>query len=132
MNKLARGFLGCLASLSLSVALAADDPKPQQVLQVANEELPVYASGQINPLHTERPQYPRTQRDKSVQGQVVLMVVIGADGKVAQSEVKESTPTKEFGQAAQECVRHWKYPKLKWRGVPSRYVVVVPFVFELR
>ena len=60
------------------------------------------------------------------------MIIVGPDGKVAGSEVKESVPGKEFGEAAQASLKDWRFPKMKWKGQPGRYVVTVPFVFSIR
>ncbi len=117
----------------LSAALCfAADPTPQQVIKVQDEEVPVYAPGQVQPLRTGNPEYPAAYRARSVEGHAILVIMVGPDGEITGSEVKESTPGKELGEAAQASLKKWRFPKMTWKGRPGRYVVTVPFVFSVR
>ena len=53
------------------------------------------------------PEYPAEARDRGVEGEVLLQVVVGADGSVAQATVISGHPL--LNDAALEAVKQWKF-----------------------
>lgn len=78
------------------------------------------------------PRYPDLARKAGVQGTVVLLIVIGADGRVGEIEVLR-TPDPRFGfdLAAIEAVKQWRYRPALLGGRPVAVQASVTFEFTL-
>jgi TonB family protein len=74
------------------------------------------------------PEYPSKAIDKDLQGDVVLDVLIGKNGKVKNVQVVEGE--KILAHAAVDAVRHWRYTPFTPEGKPveTRSTVKVKFV----
>lgn len=78
------------------------------------------------------PRYPDLARKAGVQGTVVLLIVIDADGRVGEIEVLR-TPDPRFGfdLAAIEAVKQWRYRPALLGGRPVAVQASVTFEFTL-
>jgi protein TonB len=63
-------------------------------------------------------------------GYVVLSYTVGANGRVADLEVVESSPSGVFDGAAQAAVRKWLYEPRKENGVAVASSARARLVFE--
>ena len=75
------------------------------------------------------PVYPQTARDAGVQGVVILEIVIGEDGAVANARVLRSIPL--LDQAALDAVRQWRYEPTLLNGVPTSVIMTATVNFSL-
>lgn len=80
-------------------------------------------------LHRVEPAYPPLARVAGVQGTVVLRVVIGVHGQVADVEVRSGHPL--LVPAAVEAVRQWRFTPTVLNGRPVEVVSTVLCVFRL-
>lgn len=83
-------------------------------------------------ISAEPPTYPVTSRRKREQGEVVLEIVVGTDGKVEEISVKRSSGFENLDRAALVAVRRWRWSAtvVGQQAVRVRGLVRIPF--ELR
>ncbi|MDZ3832668.1 MAG: energy transducer TonB [Sphingopyxis sp.] len=81
-------------------------------------------------VHAPPPRYPRESRRLREQGTVVLRVLLGADGKVADIGVAKSSGHGRLDAAALDAVRKWRWRPTLRQGEPVqvRGSVEIPFV----
>lgn len=78
-----------------------------------------------------RPIYPHLARMKGYEGTVLLEVEVGADGRVGDLVVKESSSYSILDEAALKAVRKWLFSPAKRGGTPVASRVLVPIQFKL-
>lgn len=105
-----------------AIASPAPPPAPPRV------ELP---SSDADYLQNPRPPYPALSRRMGEQGQVLVRVLIGADGRALQAEVHRSSGYERLDQAALQTVLKWRYLPGKRGGVPEAMWFNVPLNFVL-
>jgi periplasmic protein TonB len=95
-----------------SMPLPPKTPEPTPVKRVR------VASGvaEANLIHDVPPQYPPEAGRERIEGTVVLLAVIGTDGKVEDVEVESGLPI--LAQAAIEAVKQWRYKPYLLNGAP--------------
>lgn len=76
----------------------------------------------------EEPEYPTKALDAQLQGDVVLDVLIGKNGKVKEVHLVSGDPI--LSRSAVDAVRHWRYAPFisQGAGVETRTTVTVHFV----
>jgi bla regulator protein BlaR1 len=91
-------------------------PPPPPALPAASERTP--------------PAYPEHAAEQGIDGKVVLLVDVDAEGKALDVQVEKSEPAGVFDQAAIDAARQWRFtPAVEdGRTVPGR--VRVPIQFE--
>ena len=82
------------------------------------------------PLQRPSPEYPESLRAARVEGDAVLVFHVDAEGRVFDPQVQYSTHV-EFGEAAAEAVRSWRFLPGSRNGEPGDFRVNVPFTFRL-
>jgi TonB family protein len=109
-------------------------PKPEPVDEGALERFALEIGSRLGKLVQERGDYyayPRSAREQRLQGTVQVAVQFGADGKVIQMFVAESSGHAVLDQRAVEMVRE-VLPTVP-RELQSRdFTVRLPMVFKLR
>ena len=83
-------------------------------------------------LQNPQPPYPPMSRRLGEEGQVMLRVLIGADGRAVQAEIRRSSGYERLDSVALETVRTWRFVPGKRNGVPEDMWFNVPITFELR
>ncbi|MFZ5705414.1 MAG: energy transducer TonB [Pseudomonadota bacterium] len=83
-------------------------------------------------IEGEPPRYPIESRRKKEQGTVVLRLLIGTDGRVAQVTVAESSGFDRLDRAALEAARRWRWQPMLRDGVPVEVRGLMPIPFILR
>jgi len=75
------------------------------------------------------PAYPKDAADQKLEGTVMLIVNVAADGTVSKAVVERATPAGVFETAAMEAVMKWRFnPMMKGgKAVASRVRVPVDF-----
>ncbi len=79
-----------------------------------------------------QPDYPPAERERGVEGSVVLRVRIGADGEALAVEVDSSSGSAALDAAAAAAVADWLFDPALLRGVPVEAVARVRVRFLLR
>jgi len=88
------------------------------------------SNAQIRPFIYPAPEYPKHLKNAKVEGKAVVRVHVNELGSVSDPAVKEASDP-DFGRAALEAVRQWRFlPRMK-EGQPLETNVDVPFVFSL-
>jgi TonB family protein len=75
------------------------------------------------------PEYPEEARQKSIQGTVILNVILRKDGSVTVQNVAAGDPI--LSPAAIEAVRQWRYEPTLINGRPFEVQTKINVVFEL-
>ena len=78
------------------------------------------------------PIYPATSRRRSEEGDVVLDVLVGADGRVTQITVAGSSDFERLDKAAVAAVQQWRFVPGRVAGEPQAMRLRVPIRFQLR
>jgi periplasmic protein TonB len=106
------GMLNQIVSSRPGVPVAAKPPEPMPVKRIRVASRVVEA----NLVHDVPPQYPTEAGRERIEGTVVLMAVIGADGTVKDVRVESGLPI--LAQAAIDAVRQWRYKPYLIDGQP--------------
>ncbi len=76
-----------------------------------------------------QPEYPASARHAKIDGTVLIQVLVGKDGRVADAKIVKSIP--ELDDAAVAAVRRWIFKPALSRGEPVAVWVAVPVKFTL-
>ncbi|WP_313442185.1 energy transducer TonB [Novosphingobium sp.] len=117
------------------VQVAVPGPPAPQTQGVAVAPAPRIENGgdlSSKMISADPPRYPVESRRKHEQGTVVLMVILGLDGAVADISVSRSSGFERLDKAALSSVRRWKWMPTKRDGaaVMVRGLVEIPFVLR--
>jgi TonB family protein len=96
-------------------------PKPDEYVYV--EEIPTA-------LLKVSPKYPKHARTTGIDGTVLVQALVGKDGRVLDTMIKESIP--ELDESALLAVRKWRFKPAQSGGKPVLVWVVIPVKFTLR
>jgi protein TonB len=77
-----------------------------------------------------RPVYPAIAATARVQGVVILDLLIGPDGHVADAKVLRSIPL--LDQAAKDAVLQWEFMPTLLNGTPVSVIMTATVNFELQ
>jgi protein TonB len=111
-----------LMKKSDSIVRPAPPPQPPEPTRLDQEPLA---------LDKVMPKYPEWALDQGVTSRVLVMVTIGADGKVVEAQVQK-TGGKDFDQASLQAAKATHYSPYveKGRPLPARFVVTYEFVLQ--
>lgn len=96
-----------------------------------NSEPLVQARSDIASLNNPRPVYPHAARLQGIEGRVLLLAHVLADGRCADVQLQQTSGHAQLDEAALNAVRRWRFIPA-YRGqdaVDSR--VIVPIRFRL-
>lgn len=97
--------------------------------------VPIVAYSELDPgftvTYSPMPEYPPIARQEAMEGQVIVKVLVGSDGKVDEVEVLQSSGYKELDEAASSTAKEWEFTKPTKDGEPVRVWVSIPFNFSL-
>ena len=114
---------GEAASLSASPGPAVDEAAA----------VPATAPGyHMGSLSTPSPDYPHSARKRRREGQVLIGLDVGADGRVTQAMVLESSGDAALDEAARNTLERWQLRPATEGGRPVAGRVEVPVRFQLR
>ena len=77
------------------------------------------------------PVYPERARQDGVEGRVVLLVLVGPDGRSQTVKVSRTSGHAVLDRAAVEAVRNWRFRPGTRGGVPVPATVAIPIRFKL-
>ncbi len=75
--------------------------------------------------------YPKTARDKGIEGRVFVQVYIDEKGNVVRTEILKGVD-EELNNAAIDAVRKTKFTPGMLKGKPAKSQIVIPIVFKLK
>jgi len=122
---------GLILALLATVALGDDGPiaspptdTPMATADDSNEPVagpllskPVTAT-RARPKYRGIPEYPSAMRSKGEEGWVTLSYVIGADGRVSDLIVQDSSGQRDFEKAALKAAAKWRFSPATVEGRP--------------
>ncbi|MGH9556540.1 MAG: energy transducer TonB [Terriglobales bacterium] len=73
------------------------------------------------------PTYPEAARKEDLNGEVLLMVVVGPDGKVQRAHPLSGNPI--LAEAAETAVKQWRYKLHRVNGSPVDFETEVRLKF---
>src|SRR6478609_9959549 len=125
--------LACFALVCVAAPAENTAPQPLSSVNFRGEELPVYGVPRlIPPKKVVEPMYPGRERIAGIEGQAVLTLLVGADGKVAEVDILSSQPKASFGKAARDAALQWQYEPLLQDGQPTPFIVQQPVSFTFK
>lgn len=77
------------------------------------------------------PRYPMESRRKKEQGTVLLRLLIGTDGRVAEISIAQSCGFERLDQALLQAARKWRWQPMIRNGEPVPVRGVLPFTWAL-
>lgn len=105
----------------------APPPKPEEE---EVEIVPFFAlSEKPQLIKMVPPKYPELARKAGLQGQVVVKVLIGTDGRVEKAEIVKSIPM--LDEAALEAAKQYVFTPAKQRDKTVRVWMSIPIQFKL-
>ena len=84
------------------------------------------------PTYREEPVYPRLARRRGYEGTVILKVLVGVDGSVADLEILESSGHDILDRTAEKSVRKWMFEPWKKGDEPIEMWGQVVVRFQLK
>ena len=118
-----------LASTPAPVTTPAAAPAAPAPLAPPAIQLP---SSNADYLQNPKPAYPALSRRLGEQGNVIVRVLIGADGVPKKAEMRQSSGFDRLDQAAVNTVLKWRYVPGKRGGVAEEMWFNVPINFVLQ
>jgi protein TonB len=110
-----------------SIASATQENKSVGI----HNNIPVYAEPRYR-TPPQSPEYPLQARRRGQQGNVVLYVLVEANGRTSDVIVQRSSGYAVLDQAAERAVAKWQIIPYELNGVPQRAFYQVLVKFELK
>lgn len=115
---------------SAAPAAAAEPVAPASPAPATPARLPLVTSG-VQYLTAPQPVYPAAARRRGDEGEVLLRVLINAQGGVEQIALERSSGIVSLDQAAREAVARARFQPYVEQGRAQPAYVVVPIKFQL-
>lgn len=112
-----------LASASPAQPVAEEKPAPASSIT-----LPRFSADYLD---NQPPVYPALSRRLGEQGQVMLRVLVRANGTPAEVAINYSSGSSRLDRAALDAVRRWRFIPARRGGTPVAAPVLVPISFTL-
>ncbi len=112
-----------------AVAVAPSAPPAVSVPTARTE--PVRTAAVVNAAHCEKPDYPSASRRMEEEGTVHLRFLVGADGKVIQSEVEKSSGYKRLDEAARAGLARCQFRAATVDGKPEQAWASMRYTWRL-
>lgn len=87
------------------------------------------ASSDPRPISSPSPQYPRASLRRGERGDVVVLVRVGANGRVTDVELVSSSQHPRLDRAAMSAARRWRFEPAMRDGQPVPGELRIPFSF---
>jgi protein TonB len=82
-------------------------------------------------LQNPQPDYPAVSRRIGEEGRVILRVLVSAEGRADELEVRTSSGSSRLDQAALASVKRWRFEPARQGGQAIAAWVLVPISFHL-
>ena len=115
-----------------AIAAVSNTPVPQAPpAPPAPKADPVRTSAVVNSANCEKPEYPSASRRLEEEGTVHLKFLVGADGKVIQSEVEKSSGYKRLDEAARAGLARCQFKPATVDGKPEQGWASMKYTWRL-
>jgi protein TonB len=107
-------------------------PEPQNLAGSADDPQRVTIAAAVDRSHPlTQPPYPMSSRRLGEAGAVALNILVGADGRVRDANVSQSSGYERLDQAAvSEAKQHWRLRPATRNGVPFEQWLTLKVVFR--
>ncbi|WP_347270089.1 energy transducer TonB [Rhizorhabdus histidinilytica] len=116
------------------IAVTSAPPPPKPVVVAAPPPAGPVMVGNLDErlLEGKPPRYPMESRRKHEQGTVVVRLLIGTDGRVAEISIAQSSGFARLDQAALQAIRGWRWQPVIRDGQPVevRGLYTMPFTLN--
>ena len=114
-----------------AIAAVANTPAPPAPAAPGPKAEPVRTAAVVNAAHGEKPEYPSASRRLEEEGTVHLRFLVGADGKVIQSEVEKSSGYKRLDEAARAGLSRCQFRPATVDGKPEQAWASMRYTWRL-
>jgi len=121
-------LIAAAAALSVTGCRTAPPPLAPEAAQTSEEFQPFDTPPTLT--HYVAPHYPEAARRDGLTGTVMVRVVVGTDGSVAEAGVVRSDDD-ALSQAALAAARQFRFEPGRLEGKPVRCAVLIPVKFSL-
>lgn len=118
------------AAPAAAAPVAAAPPAPAPVQTPAPARPPVITSG-VEYISAPQPVYPAAALRRGEEGEVLLRVLINAEGAVDEIALQRSSGNASLDRAAREAVQRARFKPYLEQGKAQPAYVVVPIKFQL-
>jgi len=108
-------------------------PQIQPDIKVDDNDEPKFVAYEQEPVPVKqvKPEYPSIAKQASLEGTVVVQVLVGEDGKVKKAKVAQSD-SPIFEQAAIDAAMQWVFTPALQQKKPVAVWIAIPFRFSLK
>lgn len=104
---------------SQDISSHANALEPQSLMEAA---VPVFAP---------QPKYPRMARKRGLEGTVILVVELDAEGKISDVRIQSGSGFALLDDAALSIVEEWRFTPARMGGIAIRSTLKIPILFQL-
>lgn len=83
------------------------------------------------PISLPKPVYPEQAKNDGIQGDILTKVLVGADGRIEQVLIQESSSFDILDNAALEAVQAATFKPARHEGNPVKVWISIPIQFKL-
>lgn len=107
--------------------------KPTGPVYRVVEQMPVYPGGadSMNAFISAHLKYPRSARENSISGKVVIEAVVETDGSLSEIKIKTAVSPKLDEEAMRLVKLMPKFSPGQQKGKPVRVMITIPVEFKL-
>lgn len=113
-----------------STSTPAPERSPEDLAKVTDSAPTEGNRIDVSYIRTRLPRYPPAALRRGVQGTVMLLVLVGSDGRVLEIKVRSSVDPL-LDEAALKAVQDWQFSPATLDGVPYPDWALVPVRFSL-
>lgn len=116
-----------IAPIVTEPTIQAEPQPPQPVAtqpRTVNQAAVAYAD--VRP-----PDYPASARTRGQEGEALVRILVGTDGRAAQVRIERSSGHSILDRAALQAVRGWRFHPARIDGIAREAWIVVPINFSL-
>jgi protein TonB len=106
-------------------------PAPPAAAPAAPAKASVRTTAGVNIAQCDKPDYPTASRRMEEEGTVGLRFLVGADGKVIQSEIAKSSGYKRLDEAARAGLAKCQFKPATVDGKPEQAWTTIQYVWRL-
>lgn len=120
------------AEIAKEVEIAKETEIAKEEALDRGEEVAEVEDTHAEPIAIIKPKYPRRARQRGIEGDVRVKVLIAADATIRDVAVESSSGSSELDNAALEAARGTKFNSASHAGLPIEGEAVLTFNFRLR
>ncbi len=121
------------AAATTSPSFEGPSGPPQEDVSVVDSDLPVkFAEVPPYAVTEVKPEYPDIARDAMVEGRVLVLVLVGRDGRVREAKLDEHAHVPLLDAVALEAAKKWVFTPAQSSGHPVAVWSAIPFDFRLQ